>query len=58
MGARIVLADAEWLLSDSSFDELAALMRAGDILPAQRQGKRILVNPAHVVTIEEWPAAS
>jgi hypothetical protein len=57
MGARIVLSDAEWLLSESSFDELAELMRAGDLLPAQRTGKRILVNPAHVVALEDWPAA-
>jgi len=57
MAARIVFADAEWLLSDSSFAELAALLRAGDLLPAQRNGKQILVNPAHVLAIEEWPAA-
>jgi len=58
MGARIVFADAEWLLSESSFEELATLLRAGDLLPAQRNGKQILVNPAHVLAIEEWPATT
>jgi len=54
MGSRLVLIDAEWLVSDLSLDEVAELMRAGDLIPARRTGKRIVVNPAHVVFVEDW----
>ncbi len=54
MGSRLVLADAEWLVSDLSLDEVAALMRAGDLIPARRTGKRIVVNPEHIVFVEDW----
>lgn len=54
MGSRLVLVDAEWLVSDLSLEEVSALMRAGDLIPAQRTGKRLVVNPAHVVFVEDW----
>lgn len=54
MGSRLVLADAEWLVSDLSLDEVAALMRDGDLIPARRAGKRLVVNPDHIVFVEDW----
>lgn len=57
MGARLVFADAEWITSDLPLAEVAALMEAGRLVPALRNGKRVLVNPAHVVSAEEWPAS-
>jgi hypothetical protein len=59
MGTRLVFADMEWIASDLELDEVAALIEDGRLVPARRAGKRVLVNPAHVLSAEEWtpPAA-
>lgn len=54
MGTRLIFTDAEWITSDLPVDEVAALMEAGRLIPAQRAGKRLYINPAHVVSAEEW----
>jgi hypothetical protein len=53
-GTRLVFADGEWLTSELPLDEVAAFIEAGRLIPAQRSGKRVLVNAAHVVSAEEW----
>ncbi|HVP03376.1 MAG TPA: hypothetical protein VMT10_12470 [Solirubrobacteraceae bacterium] len=53
-GSRVVFADGEWMTSELSLEEVAAFMEAGRLIPAQRNGKRVLVNPAHVLSAEEW----
>ncbi len=54
MGTRLVFADMEWIASDLELDEVIVLIEAGRLVPAQRAGKRVVVNPAHVVSAEEW----
>lgn len=60
MGTRLIFTDAEWILSDLDVEEVAELMEAGRVIPAKRAAKRVFVNPAHVVSAEEWtpPAPS
>lgn len=54
MGTRLVFTDAEWIVSELELHEVAELMEAGRLVPAKRAGKRVLINPAHVVAAEEW----
>jgi hypothetical protein len=54
MGTRLVLPDGEWLASDLELDEVERLLREGRVVAADRNGKRIAVNPAHIVYAEEW----
>ena len=54
MGTRLIFVDAEWITSELPVQEVAELMEAGRLIPAQRAGKRVFVNPAHVVSAEEW----
>ncbi|HEY5142630.1 MAG TPA: hypothetical protein VII98_03935 [Solirubrobacteraceae bacterium] len=53
-GTRLVFSDGEWLTSELPLDEVASFMEAARLIPALRNGKRVLVNPAHVVSAEEW----
>ncbi len=53
-GTRLVFADGEWVVSDLPLRDVEALLAAGHLVPARRQGKRLVVNPAHVVYAEEW----
>ena len=53
-GTRLVFSDGEWLTSELALDEVASFMEAARLIPALRNGKRVLVNPAHVVSAEEW----
>jgi hypothetical protein len=54
MGTRLVFADGEWLASDLDLQEVERLMAEDRMIAADRKGKRIVVNPAHVVYAEEW----
>lgn len=54
MGTRLVLPDGEWLASDLALEEVERLLREGRVIAADRKGRRIAVNPAHVVYAEEW----
>ncbi len=54
MGTRLVFADQEWVTSELELDEVEGLMNHGRLVPAQRKGKRLLVNPVHVAYAEEW----
>jgi len=54
MGTRLVFADGEWLASDLGLQDVERLMADGHVIAADRKGKRIVVNPAHVVYAEEW----
>ena len=54
MGTRLVFADGEWIASDLDLTDVERLMADGLVIAADRKGKRIAVNPAHVVYAEEW----
>ncbi|CAB4939999.1 unannotated protein [freshwater metagenome] len=54
MGSRLVFVDGEWLASDLPIEEVAARLGEGRVIDADRKGKRIAVNPAHVIYAEEW----
>lgn len=54
MGTRLVFTDMEWIASDLDLDEVIVLMEDGKLVPARRAGKRVVVNPAHIVSAEEW----
>ncbi len=56
MGSRLVFVDGEWITSDLELDQVAERMEAGRLVPAQRMGKLVLVNPVHIVSAEDWPA--
>jgi len=58
MATRLVLPDGEWLASDLDLDEVERLLGEGRLIAADRKGKRIVVNPAHVVYAEEWQRGS
>ena len=59
MGTRLVFDDGEWIASDLDLDDVELRIGEGRVIPADRKGKRVVVNPAHVVYAEEWdrPAA-
>ena len=54
MGTRLVFADGEWLASELDLREVERLMAEDRMIAAERKGKQIVVNPAHVVYAEEW----
>lgn len=54
MGTRLVFADGEWVASDLDLDEVERRMVESRMIGADRKGKRIVVNPAHVVYAEDW----
>lgn len=54
MGTRLVFADGEWVASDLSLGEVERRMAEGRTIDADRKGKRVVVNPAHVVYAEDW----
>ncbi|CAB4882558.1 unannotated protein [freshwater metagenome] len=60
MGSRLVFPDGEWIASDLEIEEVARRMASGAVIDADRKGKRVAVNPAHVAYAEEWdrPAAA
>ncbi len=51
---RLVFADGEWLVSDLRLDEVEALLEAHRVIPAARQGRRVIVNPVHILYAEAW----
>lgn len=51
---RLVFADGEWLVSDLPMDEVEVLLETRRVIPASRQGRRVIVNPAHVLYAETW----
>lgn len=49
-----MFADGEWIASDLDLDEVERRMVAGELVAADRKGRRVVVNPAHVVYAEDW----
>ncbi len=54
MGTRLVFEDGEWIASELELEDVELRMIEGHVIPASRKGKRIVVNPAHVVYAEQW----
>ncbi len=54
MGTRLVFADGEWIASDLELEAVERLMTEGRVIAADRMGKRVVINPAHVVYAEDW----
>lgn len=54
MGTRLVFADGEWIASDLELAEVERRLAGADVIPADRKGRRVVVNSAHVVYAEEW----
>jgi len=54
MGTRLVFSDGEWIASELELEDVELRMAEGRVIPASRKGKRIVVNPDHVVYAEQW----
>ncbi len=54
MGTRLVFSDGEWIASELELADVELRMSEGHVIPASRKGKRIVVNPDHVVYAEQW----
>ena len=54
MGTRLVFSDGEWIASELELEDVELRMVERRVIPASRKGKRIVVNPDHVVYAEQW----
>ena len=54
MGTRLVFSDGEWIASELELPDVELRMSERRVIPASRKGKRIVVNPDHVVYAEQW----